>query len=467
MPGIVSRVGAATAAALFLLAPAIWNRFPLLQYDTGGYLARWFEGYLVPSRSTVYGLFLTLLAHPDFWPAVIVQAGITVWVLALLLRVLGFGGRPLVLLGVTALLSVFTTLPWLTSILLTDIFAALAIIALHLLVFADDRLRRWERVALIALAAFAVATHSATFAVFLALLVAAAAARGILRIGAFSGIARGAAALALGAAMLVAANFVTSGRLAWTPGGIALSFGRMLQDGIVARYLADRCPDPRLRLCAHRHELPTDADEFFWGESVFDKLGRFNGLGDEMATVVLESLREYPALQAKMALLATAHQLVRIETGEGVVNTIWHTYAIIDRYTPSTAPAMHAARQQHGEIGFAAINRIHAPVALLSMLLLFPIMILGARRPSFAELGRLAGTAALALLANAFVCGVLANPHDRYGARLAWVAPLVVLLAVWQMCSDRQKASAGMGGRPAGLQAPPATAAFEADPAIR
>ena len=63
MPGIL-RFGAALAATLVLLAPAIWNRFPLLQYDTGGYLARWFEGYLVPSRSTVYGLFLMLLRGP-------------------------------------------------------------------------------------------------------------------------------------------------------------------------------------------------------------------------------------------------------------------------------------------------------------------------------------------------------------------------------------------------------------------
>ena len=96
MPG-VSRIGAAMASTLILLAPAIWNRFPLLQYDTGGYLVRWFEGYLVPSRSTVFGLFLNIFAHPDFWPVVVVQAALTVWVLALMLRALGFGGRPLVL----------------------------------------------------------------------------------------------------------------------------------------------------------------------------------------------------------------------------------------------------------------------------------------------------------------------------------------------------------------------------------
>ena len=119
------------------------------------------------------------------------------------------------------------------------------------------------------------------------------------------------AAVALGAVLLLGANYVVAGRLAWTPGGLALSFGRMLQDGIVKRYLADHCPEQRLKLCAHRHELPTDADVFFWsGEgSVFNKLGRFDGLGDEMSTIVLGSLREYPGLQIEMALAATAHQL--------------------------------------------------------------------------------------------------------------------------------------------------------------
>ena len=49
---------AAIAIPLMLLAPALWNGYPLLQWDTGGYLARWYEGYLVPSRSTTFGLYL-------------------------------------------------------------------------------------------------------------------------------------------------------------------------------------------------------------------------------------------------------------------------------------------------------------------------------------------------------------------------------------------------------------------------
>jgi hypothetical protein len=41
---------ASLIAVAVLSAPAIWNRFPLLQWDTGGYIARWYENSLVISR---------------------------------------------------------------------------------------------------------------------------------------------------------------------------------------------------------------------------------------------------------------------------------------------------------------------------------------------------------------------------------------------------------------------------------
>jgi hypothetical protein len=115
-----------------LIAPAIWNQFPLLQYDTGGYLARWYEGTLVPSRAVVYGLILTAGVPLSFWPVLLAQSALTVWIIALMLRVHGLGGRPLLLLGSIAALSVFTTLPWLTAILLTDIFCGVGVLALYL-----------------------------------------------------------------------------------------------------------------------------------------------------------------------------------------------------------------------------------------------------------------------------------------------------------------------------------------------
>ena len=153
-----------------LIAPAIWNRFPLLQYDTGGYLARWYEGTLVPSRAVVYGLMLNAGVPLSFWPVLLAQSALTVWVLSLLLRVHGFGGRPWLLLGSVTALSIFTTLPFLTAILLTDIFCGLGVLALYLLLMRGDALTRAERIGPIVLGAVAAATHSATIAVMGALL---------------------------------------------------------------------------------------------------------------------------------------------------------------------------------------------------------------------------------------------------------------------------------------------------------
>ena len=50
----------------------------------------------------------------------------------------------------------------------------------------------------------------------------------------------------------------------------------------------------------------------------------------------------------------------------------------------------------------------------------------------FDQPARLAATVTVALLANAFVCGALSGPHDRYGARIVWVATFTVAIAVLQ-----------------------------------
>jgi hypothetical protein len=427
----IERAVAALTAVFVLMLPALWNRFPLLQYDSGGYIARWYEGYLVPSRSTTFGLFLTASERFNFWPAIAVQSILTVWVVALALRAFGLAKSPWRTTVIIAVLSVLTTLPWLTSILLTDIFAGLAVLSLHLLVFRPAALRRWEKIGLFLLIAFSAATHSATFAVLLALLGAGFIARVWLPAAVpLRGLIRGLAALTVGAALLLTTNFALSGQFAWTPGGYSIPFGRLLQDGIVTRYLDAHCPQEQLKLCPYRHKLPRTADDFLWGDGIFNELGRFAGLNDEMRHIVLRSLVTNPWDHLRTAVAATFSQLTLNATGAGVHDKLWHTYGIIERYLPTMVPAMHAARQQHGALRFDLLNRLHKPVAILSLLVTLDLLVRGMYRRDRDEVALLAATVLLAVLANAFVCGALSGPHDRYGARLAWVPVFVAALAV-------------------------------------
>src|SRR5262249_18695058 len=144
------------------------------------------------------------------------------------------------------------------------------------------------------LIAFAAATHSATLAVLLAVLVLAVPILLVSRPRPLRALLPAGGAIATGAAMLVAANLALSGQLAWTPGGFGIVFGRMLQDGIVKRYLDPHGPTARLKLCPYRNELPTTADDFLWSNGVFNELGRFSGLGRKCASsccTVCKSIR--------------------------------------------------------------------------------------------------------------------------------------------------------------------------------
>jgi len=427
---------AAVLIPLFLIAPALWNGYPLLQWDTGGYLARWYEGYLVPSRSTVFGLYLHFGEDSDFWLNLGVQALATLWILQLCLRVLNLA-QPFRLLAISLLLILTTALPWLASLLLTDIFAGLSVLALFLLDAHGQKISALEKFSLFLFTAFSAATHSATFGVLFGLCVLGFLAWPFLR-GRISlwGLLQGSLTLIVGGAMLLAANYGLSGQLAWTPGGVGVAFGRMLQDGIVARYLNDHCGKEKLKLCPYRNELPPTADDFLWGDSMFNTLGRFQGLNDEMGHIVTGSLKDYPLWQTEAALKATGEQLLEVATGEGTIGWLPHTYGIIEHYIPSQIKSMRAAHQQHWDINFAAVNWLHVPVALGSMLLVLVIFARGLWRRKFDDLALLAATVSFALLGNALICGVISGPHDRYGARLVWIATFTVLLAAARWLGD-------------------------------
>ncbi len=430
---------AVVLSVALLIAPAFWNGFPLLQYDTGGYLSPWYDGRLHTNRAISYGLLLVLGQWPDFWPVLFVQSALTIWLLSLTLRAHQFGRQPLLLLAIIAALSILTTLPWLTAILLTDIFAGLGVLALYLLLLRDDALSKRERIGLVVFVAASAATHSATMAVLAGLAVVATIVwlfdraripyRRLLRV---------IAALLLGMLMVLTTNALIAGRLTWTPGGYALTFGRMLQDGIVKKYLDAHCPDASLRLCPYKDQLPRSADAFFWEDDLFTKLGRFDGLHDEMRRIALAGLVDYPMLQLKSVLTASAIQLTMVETGAGVVRWVWDSYYSIKNHVPAAVPTMMAARQQRADIDFTGLNRLHVPVVNLTMALLPLIALLTLRRKGLGDIGELATVAMLALLGNAVVFGAFATAHHRYGARMVWLAPFVVMLALVRLYERRR-----------------------------
>lgn len=418
------------AGTLLLMLPAGLNGFPFLFWDTGGYLAAAATGELMPGRSTLYGLILLTGRAGNFWPVVALQSALTVWVLVLTLRAQGLGRRPLVLVGVCALLTVLTALPFVSGQLMPDVFAGLGLCALYLLIWKRETLGRGEALALAALVSVSAACHSSVLAAQVLVLLTALIGARLLKhlVGAIRP-ALPAVALLAGFLLTPAVNLVAVGQFAFTPGGTSFVFGRMLEDGMVARYLARHCPDPDQPLCRYRTELPTAANDFLWDDHVaLNAIGGMVAGAPAMRAVILGSLASEPLRNAALALRAAARQMVTLATGDDLLNSLFHSQGTVKATAPSASAAMMSARQQSpGGLEFASVNAVHVPVALGACLVLAAVALwsAAAARPQAFVLA--AGFLTL-IVANAAVCGMLSNPHDRYQARIAWLAVFALIM---------------------------------------
>ena len=444
----------ATVSLAIFMAPALWNGFALVFFDTGGYAARILEMTLAPGRSFFYGLFLwtTSLFWWSFWGPVLAQSVAALWLVHLTLRCHDLANGPVATTVFCVGLGVSTGISWYISQLMPDALVPLTVLALWLLGFSWHKLGWNERGALAALTLLGLLSHMSCLALALGLVAVTLMAQGVLPRCGWSLPVFSLAPAALVAASLVVMpmlHLVLVGKAVYTPGGPTFIFGRLVQDGIAQRWLAEHCPAPGIKLCALQNRIPKTADDFLWNEnSPFHDIGGWSGTADaELGYLVKECVKSYPGMVVWTSLRATVEQMTRVATGDGFDEFQTDTRGIFTIALPRTADAFNAARQQQNQITrplFAALNAVYIPVAHFSLLGLLVVAGWGVR----ARRHDLAGIALFTLLAlwgNAFICGALSNPHDRYQSRLVWLAPLVVGMAVLGWWQGRSKKGSGRG----------------------
>jgi len=420
------------AAMLFVLcAPALWNRFPLIFPDTGGYVARPFEGTLTFGRSALYGLFLYLGIPTAFWLNVVLQAALVAWLIVTTMDALGHGKRPWLAFGAVLALSVTTSLPWGAAQLMPDILFPCAVLALYLLAFHRAQFTPWKRAAIAAVIAVAIPCHMALAGLCVGLLIAlwlvTKVARDALPKVTLTWPAIGVAA---GILLCPVSNYAIGGQFAFTPGGESFLFGRLVEDGIVSKYLRDRCPDTHLRLCPYRSRLQRDADDWLWDDDgPFQALGGWQGYADEERTIIADTLSLYPLLHLKAAIVATVSQFLTFQT-ETALNDNQPAVEALAELTPQLRNQLMNARQQSERLVVDALNLLHLPVAALSIDGIALVVMARRRLRLDREHGALCLTVLMALFLNAAICGVFSHPVDRYQSRLVWLAPFAFALAL-------------------------------------
>lgn len=429
-----------------LLSPALWNGFALVFFDTGGYVRRVLTMELTPGRSLFYGLFLWASSFGwwSLYGPVLAQALCSVWLIRLMLRCHDLPAGPLATAFFCAALSLLTGIAWYVSQLMPDGLVPLAVLAFWLLGFRWQRLARLERAGLVAITLLGLLSHMSGMALAVGLAL-------VILVAWFVVHKRGwplpvnwlppVAVVITSLVLMPMLHLFLVGKATYTPGGPVYIFGRLVQAGIAQRWLAEHCPVPGIKLCGMQERIPSTGDEFLWSaKSPFRDLGEWNGAADaELGNLVKACLKAYPVAVAWTALQATVHQMVMVKSGDQVAEHHDDTKNVFTNLLPPpVAKTFNAAQQQRGGLTQSlvdTVNKVHVPVVYLSLFGLLLVMSWGLRVRRY-DLAALALFMLIALIGNAFVCGALSNPHDRYQGRLAWLAPLVVSMAVqcwWQL----------------------------------
>lgn len=442
LTGRATWILAGAAMVLVLLAPAIWNGFPIIFPDTGGYLIAAMTGTPMLGRSALYGLFLSAGIPFAFWPCVIIQSMLMAWLFVVTLRVNGLGGRPWLALAIVVLTTVTTSLPWFAGQLMPDILFAAAALALYMLAYTQDRLTRAERFALAAVIAIAIPSHMAAAALCAGVIVALWLLSFIKQLSLpRPRLTFAAAAVATGILLCLVSNLALIGKFGFTPGGSSFLFGRLIEDGIIEQYVEDKCPDPALRICAFKDDIPDQADDWLWGEdSAFYKLGSWDGYAEEQGRIIRETLTLYPIEHLTTAIVATLGQIASFET-EVSIDDNEPTFQAFGQLIPDMVPALMNARQQNKQPNVAPLNKyLYVPVGALAMAAVAAALIFRRRLKLAPETEALCFTLLLMLAVNAAICGIFSHPVDRYQSRLVLLAPFVVAIVAAQYKLAKVKA---------------------------
>ncbi len=437
-------VGAILAITLALLIPAFWNGYPIFYFDSLDYITLPYTWKIPIFRTAGYGVFAAV-ARPfnSVWPIIVTQSVLLAYILFEARRILfpDLGLRASLL--VLAALMIFTGMPWLASTVMPDVFTTPTVLLAIMLAQTDVRLGAVRRTIFVLLLAVAGAAHPTHIALSIGLV---ACIFVFDKLAAYNWpfcrlhVRYVLIGVILGTAFTVAANWMATGKVFFTPRTTqVLTLAVLVEKGMVQEFLEETCEDPTAHksiFCPYRHKLVPDANEFLWHNDFFHPIGGWDAMLKEAPWMLDEILDRHPVQFVVTMAELMAEQIVTFRTGEGFRTMVEFLDLEIRTYYAHENAAFMAARQQsYKDVELSpmtTINLVHVPAMLTVLPLALLTVWLAWRRRDRWNL-TIASLASLAYLGNAFICGAISNPADRYGNRIVWLVALIVLIVLPRM----------------------------------
>jgi hypothetical protein len=414
---------------VLLLSVAIYNGYPTVFSDTGSYL--WTGAFnipLAPYRAPGYSAFTKWSSFgTTAWFIVVMQAVIVVYVLYESCIYLAGGERKLAnrcFLVSVFVLTAATSLPWLVSLLMPDVFAGVLFLSTFLLTF-DGNLRLIQRICLAAILMISIEAHASLFPIA-ALVYAALIIAMLAGIWPSSAPAKGVILLWLLVPM-AAAGYHTAALNRSMGLGFKIApprntflLARLFGDGLAQDFLRANCPQRDFVSCKYLSNLPRDQEDFMFVHPLIHDL---DGHGDEVREIVRGTLMAYPLQFVISSVKETVRQLAAVRTGEEIRShgSIDWTIMAIQKVLPIDLPAFLNSRQARSRL--LPMARSAAAVDTILFWLSVAACVVFSRTRGFDRVNVFLYSAFVFLIINAAACASLAGVFDRYQARVAWLLP--------------------------------------------
>jgi hypothetical protein len=439
-------------AALLTCVVAMYNAFPLTYPDTGGYLdnARNLVAGRAPgffNRPFTYSVFLIPFAtRYTIWLVPVAQGVVVAFVVDLALRHAGVLLSTHRFITLFAILSVVSSLPWVSGQVMPDIFTSLVILLFFVTFWGSDLHSRRQRWIGSALLAFAIATHLSHIPLYGALLLVGLVSR--MATGRdralWHGMVHASAPLVVAAALLIAPNYLLHREPVLSRSSHLFYLAHLVHEGLAQRYLARACPTYRYLLCSDLSTLRADNDWFLWSQDgpwrryePESREGDTRFLREARAIVAGTMRQELPAVIG-LSLRAAMIQLITLGPHPGEHSFSRSVDAAAERI--GAGPSYRGSRQVQRTLALeeaSFVQYIGVVLGLLLLLCCVPRLRGRAQRP----LRLLIAMVCAGVVLNALVVASASMVHNRYQSRVVWLVPLLGIVAAMHILSERRPRS--------------------------
>lgn len=411
---------------------------------SGGAAAAEDDGKVVGSRSVFYSLLVTasmIFARADL--ALLVQVialMLAVWLIArVAVRAVGGSFNVATIVGVTILAASLGSLPFYTVYLMPDIFAPILLLVAAVLTAFVRQMRVWEIGLALVLGVGAVVMHPSHLVMAVLLVPVSVLAAFLLNRRRFW-VAPLLLALVAGSGIAerllfnVTVETVKSSEVVYRP----FLTARLIEDGPGYDYLASHCLSDPGPTCALFEALGKSDDPWRLTAShiMFERsaqLGSFQLMSEEdqrrvaadQVSFFLSVLMDRPISTAGAFLKNTLEQANLFSIQMTVPDAkILEQVRGITRHAPASFDDIRFLNSR-GWIG--AVDMMHTLVYAISAFLIMAYILWPREAPPI-EIRVVVLMLLLGIGVNAFVCGGISQPADRYGARVIFLLPFSAAL---------------------------------------